>query len=240
MSTRVDAAALDCPIAFPRPGEGYGLGGPPFRDEALAAWVVSRYADCDLIVRDAETFSSKFVLGASRIETFGGIVARVQEDPRASEAMTYFHMSGIASDGDLHRRERTFFNKAFTPKRIAAYEPTIRELCDRLTDAVVGRTAVPFVEEFAMPLPVQVIAYCLGMPQEDFRDFKRWSDGFEGLHRPRPTRPRRQLDAFLTACVEFTAYIHAADRGAPPRARRGRHQRGGCARTSRASGSRTS
>src|SRR5207248_473992 len=37
-------------------------------------------------------------------------------------------------------------------------------------------------------------------------DFKRWSDGFQGLiGSPDPTA--EQLDAFLTAAVEFTAYV---------------------------------
>jgi cytochrome P450 len=200
-----DFSALDFPVAFPRPGEGYGLGAPPFPDEQLGAWVVSAYADVDRVVRDHKTFCSANVLGPGRVEAFAPLAARVAEDPRAAAAMPFFHMTGIASDGDLHARERSFFAKLFTPGQIKAYEPTIRALCEDLTDAVLGRSGVQFVQEFAVPLPVRVIAHALGMPPEDFLDFKRWSDGFESLTGSDPTPEK--LDAYLNTAVEFTAYI---------------------------------
>jgi cytochrome P450 len=199
------STALDHPVAYPRPGEGYGLGRPPFRDEALGAWVVSRYDDCDRVVRDHETFCSANVLGPGRVEAFAPLAARMAEDPRAAAAMPFFHMTGIASDGDLHARERSFFAKLFAPAQIRAYEPTIRAVCEELTEAILGRSGVPFVQEFAMPLPVRVIAHALGMPPEDFRDFKRWSDGFESLTGVEPTAD--DIDNYLTTAVEFTEYI---------------------------------
>jgi cytochrome P450 len=206
MSTGVeqDPAILDCPVAYPRPGEGYGLGGSPFRDERLGAWVVSEYADVDRVVRDGDTFSSANVLGPERAATFASVLARVQEDPRAATAMIYFQMVGF-TDGEAHCRERSFFNRAFTPARVRSYEPVIRVLVEELTDALLDGGGGEFVEEFAMPLPVRVIASALGMPPEDFRDLKRWSDGFEGLITLEPTD--QELEAFLSAAVEFTAYI---------------------------------
>jgi cytochrome P450 len=197
-----DPSALDLPIAFPRPGEGYGLGGCPFRDEQLGAWVVSAYADVDRVVRDGETFSSKDVLGPDRRETFGRLMAQIREDPRLTQATTY--MKGLG-DGDGHRRMRSFVNKAFTPARVKGYEPVIKALCDELTDAVLDRVGVEFVSEFAVPLTVRVIAHALGLPPEDHPSFKRWSDGFEGMTTLDPTP--QQVDAFLTAAVEFTPYM---------------------------------
>jgi cytochrome P450 len=85
-------------------------------------------------------------------------------------------------------------------------EPTIRALCEDLTVAIVDRDDVEFVETFAVPLPVQVIAYGLGMPREDFLDFKRWSDGFESLTGSLKPTPE-QLDVFMATAVEFTDYI---------------------------------
>ncbi len=201
-----DFASIDCPVSWPRPGEGYGLSKPPFRDEQLGAWILSRYADCDRVVRDHKTFSSKNVLGPSRGETFETLLSRIAGDPRAATVMTYFHQSGIASDGDLHARERSFFAKAFVAGRVQAYEPTITAICEELTSAVLGRTGVPFVREFAMPLPVRVIAHALGLPADDFLDIKRWSDGFEVLTGSPDPSPE-QLDEFMTTAVEFTAYI---------------------------------
>jgi cytochrome P450 len=109
------------------------------------------------------------------------------------------------NDGDVHQRQRSFVNKAFTPKRVKEWEPTIRARCDELAAGVLGRINVDLVEEFSVPLTVRVIAETLGMPPEDYRYFKRWSDGFEGLTTLEPTA--EQLDAYLEATVEFTAYI---------------------------------
>lgn len=197
-----DPSKLDCPVGFPRPGEGYGLGAAPFRDEELDAWVISAYADVDQVVRDAQTFSSANVRGPARKEMIGRLVARMQADPRVADAKPY--MTGFG-DGEAHQRKRSFFNKAFTPGRVKAYEPFVQALCDELTEPMLDRVGVEFVSEFAVPLTVRVIAHILGMPPEDFVSFKRWSDGFEGLTTLEPTLD--DLDAFLAAAVEFTPYI---------------------------------
>lgn len=199
-----DYAALDCPIAFPRPNEGYGIGAPPFRDEQLGAWVVSAYEDVDRILRDPETFSSQNILGPGRDELLADLAARIQEDSRAESARTYARMAFL-NDGAVHKRQRSFVNKAFTPKRVKRYEPIIWALCDELAAGILGRSDVELVEEFSVPLTVRVIAETLGMPPEDYRYFKRWSDGFEGLTTLEPTS--EELDAYLAATVEFTTYI---------------------------------
>lgn len=198
--------SFDAPILWPHPRGDHPLGGPPFWDEQLGAWRVTAYAEIDRIVRDPEMFASAEVMGPFREQTFAPLIERIVKDPRAGIASTYFRMAFIASDGDPHRREHSFVAKAFTPRRVRSFEPTIRALCEQLIDAVLGRRDVPFVREFAVPLPVQVIAHFLGLPPEDFRDFKRWSDGFEGVTgSPDPTP--EQLENFFTAAVEFTEYI---------------------------------
>jgi cytochrome P450 len=130
----------------------------------------------------------------------------VAHDPRAATALTYFHISFIAADGEVHRREHAVVAKAFTPKRVRGMEPTIRGLCEELFAGMVGRTNVPFVEQFAIPLPVQVIASGLGLPPENFRELRRWSDGFQALiGAPNPTD--EALEAFLSTSAEFTEYV---------------------------------
>jgi cytochrome P450 len=109
-----------------------------------------------------------------------------------------------AADGDLHRRERSVVAKAFTPRRIRRFEASITAWCEELTDHVLGRNGVPFVEEFAIPLPTKVIAQGLGLAPDDYRDLKRWSDGFQA---PIGDTSPETLEAFVVAAVEFTAYI---------------------------------
>jgi cytochrome P450 len=73
--------------------------------------------------------------------------------------------------------------KAFSPRAIADLEPEIRRITTELVDAIVAKAAasdgtatIEFVEEFGVPLPVQVIAKALNVPDERLADFKRWSD----------------------------------------------------------------
>jgi cytochrome P450 len=197
-------AALDRPVAWPRPGEGPGLGGPPVRDEQSGVWMVSSYADVERVLGDAATFSSKDALGPEQATRFDPLRERMAEDERLATASVYFRIPIQSADGALHRRERGFIAKAFTPRRVARCAPLVTDLCASLTDAMIGRRGVPFVQEFAVPLPVKVIAAGLGVPPDDHLDFKRWSDGFQGpIGDPDPAR----LDAFVDSAMAFTAYL---------------------------------
>jgi cytochrome P450 len=192
-------------MAWRRPGQDTLIGDTPTWDERLGAWRVSGYADIDRVLRDPKMFASEFVLGPFRDSSWGPLMERLAQDRRGELGKIYLRMAFIASDGDLHRREHSFVAKAFTPKRVRAIEPTIRTLCEELTEAVLDRPGVSFVQEFAVPLPVRVIAHLLGLPDEDFPNFKRWSDGFEGLTGS-PVPSEQALESFLAAAAEFTDY----------------------------------
>ena len=59
-------------------------------------------------------------------------------------------------------------------------EPVVREITTTLIDAILAVSdngvAVEFVEAFAVPLPVAVVAKALNVPDDRLTDFKRWSD----------------------------------------------------------------
>ncbi len=209
MTTQIkDAdAALDRPIAFPRPDEGWGLGREPFRDEERGVWIVSRYIDVERILLDPDTFISKNTIGPNRDAIFEPMRARAAaNDPRAAAAIKYSRFPIVSDDGAVHKRERSFIGKAFTPRHVRSLEPMITQLCEELTDGLVGHSEAPFVRDFAVPLPVKVIAYMLGLPIEDFRKLRRWSDWFQGIiGSPQPSP--EALERFETAAVEFTDYI---------------------------------
>jgi cytochrome P450 len=67
-------------------------------------------------------------------------------------------------------------NRGFTPRRIAALEPRIREITRHCLDALNGSGEIDLMRDFAVPIPVTVIAELLGVPAEHLVDFKRWSD----------------------------------------------------------------
>jgi cytochrome P450 len=81
----------------------------------------------------------------------------------------------VFDDPPRHTVLRRLVTRAFTPRRIADAEPWIRELAEQLLDGF-GPAPVDFIEEYADPLPVMVIARMLGVPDERHREFKQWSN----------------------------------------------------------------
>lgn len=201
-----DSEALDSPIGWPQPDEGRGLGGAPYFDADLGAWVVSRFADVDRVLRDDATFSSRFVVGPDRDDIFAPLRADRKHDPRVVKAAVFFNVLLLSSDGVEHARARSFVKTAFTPRRVRSMQESIASLCEELTAQIRGRDDVAFVREFAIPLPVRTIASALGIPEDDYLDFKRWTDAMLAVFgSPDPTA--EQIDAFLDGAVALTDYI---------------------------------
>jgi cytochrome P450 len=82
----------------------------------------------------------------------------------------------IFYDPPRHTKLRALISKAFTPRVVANLEPRIRELSRQLLDQTIERGEMDLVEDFAVPLPMRVIAELLGVPASDWPRYKRWSD----------------------------------------------------------------
>lgn len=85
--------------------------------------------------------------------------------------LSTFETSMMFSNPPDHARMRNLFSKAFTPRRLAAIEPVVEEVVQRLLDQLeqhgAGGATVDFVEEFAVPLPACVVAAFVGIPAEE-------------------------------------------------------------------------
>ncbi|GAA0588441.1 cytochrome P450 family protein [Actinomadura livida] len=81
--------------------------------------------------------------------------------------------------GDDHRRLRTIISRAFTPRRTEALRPAVAEIT---RDLVAALAAAPggradLREEFAYPLPIEVICRLFGVPDETRPSLRRCVDG---------------------------------------------------------------
>jgi cytochrome P450 len=149
---------------------------PVMHIESMGMYLVTRYDLVLQIVRDVETYSSQFGMASMAMpgdaqERMAAVMA--EGYPRVSTMLT--------ADMPDHTRYRRLISKAFTPKVIAELEPVIRSITTRLIDAwfaaAPGESVdLEFVEKFGVPLPVEVIAHALNVPDERLADFKRWSD----------------------------------------------------------------
>ncbi len=77
--------------------------------------------------------------------------------------------------GEDHRRLRSLVNRVFTPRMVNGLRPFIRAQAQRLTDGLASSQACEFVEDFANPLPLAVMARLLGLPTEDYAMFRAWT-----------------------------------------------------------------
>ncbi|MGA9278169.1 cytochrome P450 [Ilumatobacter sp.] len=169
-----DPEALQCP--FPHYAQ-MREEQPVLLLESMGMYLVTRHDLVLKVIRDVETYSSEFGVSS------GGFSGEARDRMAEVVADGYPRVSTmLTADMPDHTRYRRLVSKAFTPKVIAELEPVIRSITTRLLDAWFdGRSddapiELEFVERFGVPLPVEVIAHALNVPDERLVDFKRWSD----------------------------------------------------------------
>lgn len=84
----------------------------------------------------------------------------------------------LSSDPPRHTRLRKLVAKEFTPRRVAALEPRVREITDELLDAMLASPdgRADLVDALSFPLPMAVICELLGVPSLDREAFKAASN----------------------------------------------------------------
>jgi len=133
----------------------------------VEAWLVTRYPDARQALADPRL--SKNPGNHSAQAHRAGRVGIPGE--RSADLMT--HLLNI--DPPDHTRLRRLVSKAFTPRRVALFEPRVREITDRLIDGFAERGTADLIHEFAFPLPIYAICDLLGVPAEDQDDFRDWA-----------------------------------------------------------------
>jgi hypothetical protein len=87
-----------------------------------------------------------------------------------------FEPSMLRLDDPDHKRIRGLVSQAFNQRSVDASRPRIRAIANELLDALIGRPSFDVIAEYAVPLPIIVIAEMLGVDAGDLAQFKRWSD----------------------------------------------------------------
>ena len=167
---------------------------PVHRSRLINAWMFSRHADVDAILRDYRHFGN---------DPRDGTLSPRQRAmlPPADEFTMLF------LDPPDHTRLRALVNKAFTPKAVNALEPPIRGIMATLLDDIEDPGGFDLMQAVAQPLPVIVIAEMLGVPPEDRPQFKVWSAQRARLLEP--TIGRREREAGAAASRAFDAYFRS-------------------------------
>jgi cytochrome P450 len=109
----------------------------------------------------------------------------------------------IMEDPPLHTIHRNLVAKVFTPRRVNALEPKIREFCARCLDPLRGTDRFDFVGNLGAQMPMRVIGMLLGIPDEDLEAVRTQADS---QLRTEPGKPMA-YDVSQTTGDSFEAYI---------------------------------
>ena len=113
----------------------------------------------------------------------------------------------IATDPPLHRLHRALVDRAFTTVRVRQMEAYLEEIVGGLIDRLEEGGEIEFVAEFALMVPMLVIADQIGVSRSDVTAFKRWSDAAVEAVNPHNT-PEQEIELALTLC-EMQRYLIA-------------------------------
>ncbi|MDZ7674030.1 MAG: cytochrome P450 [Acidimicrobiales bacterium] len=123
-------------------------------DEKNDLYIAARHEDVSHVSRNQERYSAA-----------EGVRPNVPAD-----------MSIISMDDPEHTRQRRIISKGFTPRKVRELSDHMREVCNEVIDEISSRGEVDFVEDFAIHLPLIIIAELMGLDPDQRMKLYRWSD----------------------------------------------------------------
>lgn len=147
---------------------------PIYYSPTIGGWLLTRHADVDAVLRDAEMFSSK-----GRVLY---LLNQLPADIKAQVSLLNHHFAtGLAhSDAPEHRRLRGLLAQAFTPKMVENLRATTATLARNLI-ANCG-DEFDLIDDLLTPLPATVVGSLLGSTAADIPDLIRWAHAINGLY----------------------------------------------------------
>jgi len=145
------------------------------------AWLVFDYETVKWILSDHQVFSSRV---------------------RAPKWFTFF-------DPPEHTKLRNLISQAFHPRMAAELEPRIRALSRQLLDRNAVGGEMDLAADFSIPLAMQVIAGIIGIPLEEWAQYRQWSDVILRLSYTRSGGPEAELAMrdFNAVTLEMDAWL---------------------------------
>lgn len=153
--------------------------------ESRSMFVLSRHADVLAAVKDPETFASSEGIVPSGFKP---------EEPTI-----------IVMDPPAHTAMRRHVMRAFTPRRMEAMIPRVRQIAQALLDDWPEAGGLDAFERFTDPLPIAVMAELLGVDAQERPLFKRCGDAIvysSGADPETLRAAQAELEAYLETVFE--------------------------------------
>jgi cytochrome P450 family 150 subfamily A5 len=185
--------------------------GPAWREPHHGIVMVTGHEEAMAVYNDPATFSScNTVAGPFTpfpVPLEGDDVSEIIEEYRD---VLPFSDQLPSFDPPKHTAQRGLLMRLITPKRLKENEEFMWRLADRQIDEFLGRGECEFIDEYANPFTLLVIADLLGVPEEDHDTFREELQGDQ-----RPTKGELTHKPLEFLYDRFTAYI--GDRRREPR-----------------------
>lgn len=178
----------------------------PVHRSRFGMWVLSRDADVRQALRDPRLSSrpSRYSVHASR------------PNGDSAAARTVAHLLPFL-DPPEHTRLRRLLARVITDNLASGMRARVQQQVDDLLAPCLARGEMDVINDFAVPLPVNVIADLLGVPAADRPRLKVWAGEFFQIFSPIPSpEARERLNRAIDA---FRAYFRGlvAERRVEPR-----------------------
>jgi cytochrome P450 len=160
---------------------------PLYFNEPHDFYAVSRYADVERCLVDRDTF----------ISGRGGILELIKAGIEMPPGVVIFE------DPPTHTIHRGLLSRVFTPRKVAALEPKIRQLCADALDPHVGTDGFDLVRELGATMPMRVIGMLLGVPEDDQQAIR---DRVDRNLRTEAGQPMQVSEGFASG-EQFAAYV---------------------------------
>jgi cytochrome P450 len=165
-----------------------------FYSPAIDHWVVTNYADVRHILTTTSSFSALNALQPLTELCPHAASLLKQGGYAATPALTNLDPPG-------HARQRRLANASFTPKRIAALEPFVRDLAQLFLDEHFRNGSADMIADLAWGFPALVLFRVLGLPESDLARVKRGA-----LHRGTVIFGRAKEDEQIEAARELASF----------------------------------
>jgi cytochrome P450 PksS len=178
----------------------------PVHNGGFRMWVITRYEDVRAVLSDPSACRD---LVKHRHRVVSQNLVDIERRPKLPRQL---RRSVLDRDGDDHRRLRRTVAGFFSPPRLAAFRPKVRQWADELLDQLPTGTTIDLIADFARPLPVRCLAELLGVPEYAHDTFPLWETAI--LTAPSKEEVEdagRQLHAFAVEMIELKRKHPAAD-----------------------------
>ncbi|RSN46091.1 cytochrome P450 [Amycolatopsis sp. WAC 04197] len=153
--------------------------GPPrqvMMPHGIKVWMVTRYHDARALLADPRISKD----GRRVNELFARHAESPDKAPASVDDELAAHM--LNSDPPNHVRLRRLVGKAFTERRVKLLRPRIEEITGELLDKMAGSREAELIEDLAAPLTITVLAELLGVPPENRKVFRTWTNTLVGAN----------------------------------------------------------